>query len=33
MPITVSASDRIGDILSEVGARDIDVSNEYRFYM
>jgi hypothetical protein len=33
MPITVSASDRIGDILSEARARDIDVSNEYRFYM
>jgi len=33
MPITVSASDRIGNILSEARARAIDVSNEYRFYM
>ena len=33
MPITVSAADRIGDILSEARARDIDVSTEYRFYM
>ena len=33
MPITVSASDRIGDILSEARAREITVSNEYRYYM
>jgi hypothetical protein len=33
MPITVSASDRIGDILSEARARDIEVSTEYKYYM
>ena len=33
MPITLLASDRIGDILSEARARDIEPSNEYRFYM
>lgn len=33
MPITISASDRIGDILSEARSRDIDVSNEYKYYM
>jgi len=33
MPITISASRRIGNILSESRARDIDISSEYRFYM
>jgi hypothetical protein len=33
MPITISASDRIGDILSEARIRDIDVSTEYKYYM
>jgi hypothetical protein len=33
MPITISASDRIGDILSEARVRDIDVSTEYKYYM
>ena len=33
MPITVSASRRIGRILSEARARDIDISREYKFYM
>lgn len=33
MPITISASDRIGDILSEARARDIEVSTEYKYYM
>lgn len=33
MPITISASRRIGSILSESRAREIDVSSEYRFYM
>jgi len=33
MPITVSAADRIGDILSEARAREIEPSDEYKFYM
>lgn len=33
IPITLLASDRIGDILSEARVRDIETSNEYRFYM
>jgi len=33
MPITLLASDRIGDILSEARAREIETSTEYRFYM
>jgi len=33
MPITVSASNRIGDILSEARAREIDISDEYKYYM
>ena len=33
MPITLLASDRIGDILSEARARKIETSNEYRYYM
>jgi hypothetical protein len=33
MPITISAADLIGDILSEGRAKDIDVSNEYKYYM
>lgn len=33
MPITISASRRIGNILSEARARDIDISSEYKFYM
>jgi len=33
MPITLLASDRIGDILSEARAREIETSSEYRFYM
>jgi hypothetical protein len=33
MPITISASDRIGDILSEARIRDIEVSTEYKYYM
>lgn len=33
MPITLLASDRIGSILSEARAREIDPSTEYRFYM
>jgi hypothetical protein len=32
-PITISASDRIGDILSEARAREIEVSTEYKYYM
>lgn len=33
MPITISASRRIGNILSEARARDIGISTEYRYYM
>jgi len=33
MPITMLASDRIGDILSEARAREIEPSTEYKFYM
>jgi hypothetical protein len=33
MPITISASDRIGDILSEARIKDVDISTEYRYYM
>lgn len=33
MPVTLLASDRIGDILSETRAREIESSTEYRFYM
>ena len=33
MPITISAADLKGDILSEGRAKDIDVSNEYKCYM
>ena len=33
MPITISASRRIGSILSEARAREIEISNEYKFYM
>lgn len=33
MPITISASRRIGSILSEARARDIEISSEYKFYM
>jgi len=33
MPITISASNRIGDILSEARIRDIEVSTEYKYYM
>lgn len=33
MPITLLASDRIGDILSEARVREIEPSTEYRFYM
>ena len=33
MPITISASDRIGDILSEARIRDVEVSTEYKYYM
>lgn len=33
MPITISASNRIGDILSEARIRDIDISTEYKYYM
>ncbi len=33
MPITISASDRIGDILSEARVREVDVSTEYKYYM
>jgi hypothetical protein len=33
MPITVSAADRLGDILSEARARDIEIKDEYKYYM
>jgi hypothetical protein len=33
MPITLLASKRIGDILAEARARDIETSTEYRYYM
>jgi hypothetical protein len=33
MPITISASNRIGDILSEARIRDVEVSTEYKYYM
>ncbi|HEY4675490.1 MAG TPA: hypothetical protein VIH48_05500 [Candidatus Bathyarchaeia archaeon] len=33
MPITISASDRIGDILSEARIRDVEISTEYKYYM
>lgn len=33
MPITISASRRIGNILSEARARDIEISTEYKYYM
>jgi hypothetical protein len=33
MPITISASRRIGNILSEARARGMDISSEYKFYM
>lgn len=33
MPITISASDRIGDILAEARTRDVEVSTEYKYYM
>jgi len=33
MPITISASRRIGNILSEARARDLDISSEYKYYM
>jgi hypothetical protein len=33
MPITISASNRIGDILSEARIRDVAVSTEYKYYM
>ncbi len=33
MPITISASRRIGNILSEARARDLEISSEYKYYM
>ena len=33
MPITISASKRIGSILSEARARNMDISSEFRYYM